>query len=145
MFSHVLLGTNDLARATKFYDALLVPLGLARSHEQDEPGLPGGTGWAEPGRNAPAFYTHETFDREPATVGNGTMVAFLAPSREAVDLAFRAGLQAGGSDEGAPNDRPHYGDGYYGAYLRDPDGNKVHLVFRGDLPANERGTGSDAT
>lgn len=61
------------------------------------------------------------------------MVAFLAPDAEAVRQAHAAGLAAGGADEGAPGPRPHYGDGYYGAYLRDPDGNKIHLVHRGDI------------
>ena len=63
------------------------------------------------------------------------MVAFLAPSPSAVEAAHAAGLTAGGADEGIPGPRSHYGEGYYDAYLRDPDGNKVHLVFRGDLPA----------
>jgi catechol 2,3-dioxygenase-like lactoylglutathione lyase family enzyme len=61
------------------------------------------------------------------------MVAFTAPSPNAVDAAYAAGLLAGGHDEGEPGLRSHYGDGYYGAYLRDPDGNKVHIVHRGDL------------
>lgn len=61
------------------------------------------------------------------------MVAFAAPSQSAVDAAYTAGLLAGGSDEGKPGNRPHYGEGYYGAYLRDPDGNKVHITHRGDV------------
>lgn len=61
------------------------------------------------------------------------MVAFLALSPEAVNSSYAAGLSTGGADEGAPGPRPHYGFGYYGAYLRDPDGNKVHVVHRGDL------------
>lgn len=68
-----------------------------------------------------------------STVANGGMVAFLAPSAESVDAAYHAGLAAGGSDEGPPGERVRYGAGYYGAYLRDPDGNKVHIVYRGDL------------
>jgi catechol 2,3-dioxygenase-like lactoylglutathione lyase family enzyme len=62
------------------------------------------------------------------------MVAFLAPDPKAVDAAYQAGLAAGGTDEGGPGPRVRYGRGYYGAYLRDPDGNKVHVVHRGDLP-----------
>jgi catechol 2,3-dioxygenase-like lactoylglutathione lyase family enzyme len=73
------------------------------------------------------------FNREAATAGNGTMVAFTAPSPDAVRQAYFAGLQAGGTDEGPPGERAHYGAGYYGAYLRDPDGNKVHIAHRGDL------------
>jgi predicted lactoylglutathione lyase len=61
------------------------------------------------------------------------MVAFTAASPEAVNRAYAAGIEAGGSDEGAPGPRPRYGNGYYGAYLRDPDGNKVHIAYRGDV------------
>ena len=61
------------------------------------------------------------------------MVAFTAPSPMAVDAAHAAGLAANGTDEGASGPRPHYGTGYYGAYLRDLDGNKLHVVYRGDL------------
>ena len=60
-----------------------------------------------------------------ATAGNGTHVCFIAPSREAVDAFHAAGLEAGGMDEGAPGPRPDYGPGYYGAFLRDPDGHKI--------------------
>lgn len=74
------------------------------------------------------------FNGEPAKPGNGSMVAFAAPTVEAVAEAHAAGLAAGGTDEGAPGPRPRYGDGYHGAYLRDPDGNKVHIVYRGDVP-----------
>jgi len=65
------------------------------------------------------------------------MIAFLAPTEDAVTLAHSAGISTGGTDEGAPGPRPHYGMGYYGAYLRDPDGNKVHIVYRGDLPITQ--------
>ena len=61
------------------------------------------------------------------------MLAFAAASPAAVDAAHAAGLAAHGTDEGAPGERPYYGPGYYGAYLRDPDGNKLHVVHRGDL------------
>jgi catechol 2,3-dioxygenase-like lactoylglutathione lyase family enzyme len=61
------------------------------------------------------------------------MVAFLAATPAAVDTAYAAGMTAGGQDDGGPGERPHYGAGYYGAYLRDPDGNKVHVVCRGDM------------
>ena len=61
------------------------------------------------------------------------MVAFRAADASAVDAFHGARINAGGTDEGAPGPRPRYGDGYYGAYLRDPDGNKVHAVYRGDV------------
>lgn len=133
MFSHVTVGCSDLARATLFYDAVLEPLGLVQRPVAPDGG-PASSCWIAPGQALPRFYVYEPFDRKPVSVGNGSMVAFLAPAPAAVDRAYAAGLAAGGSDEGAPGPRPHYGDGYYGAYLRDPDGNKVHVVFRGDLP-----------
>jgi predicted lactoylglutathione lyase len=61
------------------------------------------------------------------------MVAFLAAFEVAADEAYAAGIAAGGASEGLPGERPDYGKGYYGAYLRDPDGNKPHIVHRGDL------------
>ncbi|MFC4351579.1 VOC family protein [Fodinicurvata halophila] len=132
MFSHVTLGTQDLERAGKFYDGLLGPIGLQRQDSEPDGG-PDAACWGHPGTSLSVFYAHIPFDGKPATVGNGCMVAFSAPSPEAVDAAYQAGLNAGGRDEGPPGPRPHYGEGYYGAYLRDPDGNKVHVVFRGDV------------
>jgi predicted lactoylglutathione lyase len=69
------------------------------------------------------------YDGRPAAVGNGVMVSFLARSPAAVDAFHAAGLAHGGSDEGAPGLRPEYGSGFYAAYLRDPDGNKLNAVF----------------
>ena len=112
MFSHITMGTRSLILAAEFYDALLIPLA---------------------NEALPRFYVYMPFNREPASIGNGSMVAFLAPTRDAVDVSFRAGIKAGGSDEGHPGERSNCGAGYYGAYLRDPDGNKVHVVYRGDL------------
>ena len=65
------------------------------------------------------------------------MTAFLAPSKTAVDEAYAAALMLGGSNEGPPGPREHYGKDYYGAYLRDPDGNKIHIVFRGYISDSE--------
>ncbi|MGV0908415.1 VOC family protein [Martelella sp. FOR1707] len=130
MFSHVTLGTNDIECAARFYDAVLTPLGLEQRPVEPDGG-PAARCWIVKGRPLPRFYIYEPFDGAKATAGNGTMVAFEAASVAAVDAAYRAGLSCGGRDAGAPGPRPHYGDGYYGAYLRDPDGNKVHFVFRG--------------
>lgn len=132
MFSHVTVGTRDLDRATAFYNAVLAPLGLKQRIVQPDGG-PKSACWIVPPFQLPRFYVYVPFDGKPATPGNGTMVAFAAPSPSAVDAAHAAGIEAGGRDEGAPGSRPRYGEGYYGGYLRDPDGNKVHLVFRGDI------------
>lgn len=132
MFSHLTVGARDLERAGRFYDAVLSPLGLQRRAVQPDGG-PAALCWVTPQASLPRFYVYSPFNGEPATAGNGSMAAFLAPSPEAVDAAHAAGLARGGSDEGPPGPRPHYGDGYYGAYLRDPDGNKVHVVHRADV------------
>ena len=132
MFSHVTVGTLDLERAGRFYDAVLAPLGLKRRVVTPDGG-PAALCWQTAQAPLPRFYVYNPFNGEPATVGNGGMVAFEAPSKEAVNSAYAGGLAQGGGDEGAPGPRPHYGDGYYGAYLRDPDGNKVHIVHRGDI------------
>lgn len=133
MFSHVTVGTNDLAVSSAFYDALLAPLGLMRRQVSPDGGPPSAC-WVSPGSTLPRFYVYVPFDRAIASAGNGTMVAFLAPSVASVNAAYAAGIAAGGRDDGPPGERLHYGAGYYGAYIRDPDGNKVHVVHRGDLP-----------
>lgn len=132
MFSHVTVGCNDLERAAKFYDAMLTPLGLQRRVVVPDGGPPAAC-WIEPGRALPRFYVYIPFDGKAASAGNGSMVAFTAPSTDAVDAAFAAGMANNGTNEGVPGPRPHYGDGYYGAYIRDPDGNKIHIAYRGDL------------
>lgn len=132
MFSHITVGTNDLEQSARFYDAVLFTLGFARRTVTPDGGPPTAC-WIEHGHRLPCFYVYVPLDGQPASIGNGSMAAFLAPSPEAVTAAHAAGLQAGGKDEGAPGLRPYYGNGYFGAYLRDPDGNKVHVVHRGDL------------
>jgi catechol 2,3-dioxygenase-like lactoylglutathione lyase family enzyme len=132
MFSHVTVGTRDLARATAFYDALLSPIGLIQRPVVPDGGPPAAC-WINPLERLPRFFVYLPFDGNPATAGNGTMVAFLAGSAEAVDQAYAAAMAKGGTDEGAPGPRERYAKGYYGAYLRDPDGNKIHIAYRGDL------------
>ncbi|HEX4880022.1 MAG TPA: VOC family protein [Limnobacter sp.] len=133
MFSHVTVGTRNLQASACFYDAVLQPMGLIRRQVDTHPGGVESVCWVAPNSPLPRFYVYMPFDRQPASAGNGSMVAFRAPTKAAVDFAYHAGLAAGGLDEGKPAERQHYGAGYYGAYLRDPDGNKVHMVYRGDL------------
>ncbi|QYO78209.1 VOC family protein [Devosia salina] len=133
MFSHITVGSNDLVRAGQFYDAVLTPLGLRRRPVEPDGG-PEALCWVG-GVPYPRFYVYAPFDGQAATPGNGAMLAFIAPSRAAVDAAYAAGMAAGGRDEGAPGLRSRYAPDYYGAYLRDPDGNKVHLVHRDELLA----------
>ncbi|MFC6633195.1 VOC family protein [Microbulbifer taiwanensis] len=132
MYSHVTLGCSDLEQAATFYDAVLDELGFERRPVTPDGG-PASACWVLPGKSLPRFYVYIPFDGKPASVGNGSMVAFAASSPAAVDAAYNAALAAGAKDEGEPGERRHYGTGYYGAYFRDPDGNKVHVVYRGDV------------
>ena len=132
MFSHVTLGADDLDAAARFYDALLTPLGLVRREVKPDGGSVA-LCWRMPGERTPMFFVFRPYDGRAASAGNGTMAAFLAPSQEAVGAAYAAAMAAGGRCEGPPGERAHYAPRYYGAYLRDPQGNKVHVVHRGDL------------
>lgn len=138
MFSHVTVGCTDLDRAAAFYDAVLSPIGLTRRQVTPDGGPPAAC-WIVHGQALPRFYVYMPFDGQPARPGNGSMVAFSAPSPAAVVSAHRAGLASGGTNEGAPGPRERYGAGYYAGYLRDPDGNKVQIVHRGDVSANDQG------
>lgn len=125
MFSHVTLGTRDIRKAVAFYDPLLAGLGLARQESDMEKGY---AGYAAAPETTPQFWILLPLNRQAATVGNGVTVAFEAPDRASVDRFHAAGLAQGGTDEGAPGLRSHYHPDYYGAYLRDPDGNKLCCV-----------------
>ena len=131
MFSHVFVGVSDFERALAFYRPLLGALGIEpRFCDRSRPWA----GWQMPGRARPLFLIGTPFDGEPQAPGNGQMTAFLAPNRDAVDRAHALALAHGGADEGGPRLRPDYHAHYYGAYFRDPDGNKLCVVCH-DAPA----------
>ena len=134
IFSHITVGTNDLSKSERFYNSVLIPLGYIQRDVTPDGG-PKSCCWASKGVELPRFYVYEPFNKEAATSGNGSMVSFLAPDVISVNNSYAAALKMGGIDEGAPNDRDQYGTGYYGAYIRDLDGNKVHIVYRGDMQA----------
>lgn len=122
MLLYITLGTNNLAAATRFYDAVMPCLGHSRRHLD-----PSEAGYGPPAPERIRFWVTTPFNGKPATLGNGSMPAFAAPSRAAVDAFHAAGLAHGGTDEGAPGLRP-YGTSFYACYLRDPDGNKISAV-----------------
>jgi catechol 2,3-dioxygenase-like lactoylglutathione lyase family enzyme len=124
-FLYLTLGTNDLDRAARFYDAVLAPLGLVRRATQETE-----VGYGFPSDRRARLWGTLPFDGNPATVGNGSMPAFSAPSPEAVKAFHAAALAQGGRDEGAPGLRP-YGPAFFAAYVRDPDGNKLSAVHEG--------------
>jgi catechol 2,3-dioxygenase-like lactoylglutathione lyase family enzyme len=117
IFTHVLVGTNDLDKATKFYDATLAPLGVKRLGPLGENAFMYGV-------DGPEFAVTRPRDGQAACHANGGTIGFKATTRAAVHAFHEAGLANGGSDEGAPGPRP-FSPTAYGAYLRDPDGNKI--------------------
>ncbi len=125
MFSHIFVGTNDFERALTFYRCLMDALGVeARFVEADR----AWAGWQSRPDPRPLFLIGTPWDERPHSAGNGQMVAFIASSRSVVDLAHTVALERGGTSEGAPGLRPEYHADYYGAYFRDPDGNKLCVV-----------------
>lgn len=127
MFSYVCLGTDDIARARRFWDAALAPLGQGRTPGYDD-ATSSAWGRDDPG---PHLWVTLPFDGRAAVPGNGVMVSFIAPDRAAVDAFHAAALAHGGTCEGPPGLRPQYGPGFYAAYVRDPDGNKANAVVYG--------------
>ena len=120
MIGYVTLGTNDMARAASFYDELLGEIGAKRMMDTDE-----FIAWAvDP--NRPAVSIARPHDGNAATVGNGVMVALVAKDSAMVDRLHAKALALGGVDEGAPGDR---GQGFYAAYFRDLDGNKLNAFY----------------
>lgn len=123
MIAYTTLGTHDLARAAAFYDAVLAEIGAKRFMEEPDYFI----AWANSEHGASLGITYP-FNKEPATVGNGTMVALAATSREQVDRVYAKALELGGTDEGAPGQRP----GFYAAYFRDLGGNKLNCIYMGE-------------
>jgi catechol 2,3-dioxygenase-like lactoylglutathione lyase family enzyme len=122
VIGYVTLGTNDFPRAAAFYDALLAELGAKRFMDTDSFVM-----WmAKPDR--PGICLVKPFDRQAATAGNGTMVALIVDSPATVDALHRKALALGATDEGAPGLR---GKGFYAAYFRDLDGNKLNAFHMG--------------
>jgi len=122
MLLYVTVGTNNLERAIEFYDPVLKTLGYVRMvTKHDE------AGYAGVGDVRCRFWVVYPYDKQEATVGNGSMTAFLADSRAAVDAFHAAAMLYGGSDEGPPGIRPFH-ENFYGAYVRDHDGNKLSAV-----------------
>jgi catechol 2,3-dioxygenase-like lactoylglutathione lyase family enzyme len=121
ILSHVSLGTNDFERAVAFYDRVLPTLGIQRIMEH-----PGVVAY---GKKYPEFWIGIPFDNQSATVGNGTHIAFIAPTKESVHAFHAAALAAGATDDGAPGGRPDYGEPYYGCFVRDLDGHKIEASY----------------
>lgn len=117
MIGYVTLGTNDFARSAKFYDELLAVIGAGRIFEDDN-FIAWGTS-----PNSPAISVAMPYDKKPASVGNGTMVAIAVNEPAKVRALYEKALALGGADEGAPGPRT---ENFYAGYFRDLDGNKLN-------------------
>ena len=122
MIGYVTLGTSDLPRAAKFYDAIAAEMGVPRMMEFD-----GFIAWGKPDGGAGIGLT-KPYDGNPATVGNGVMVALEARDKAQVHKLHEIALATGGTCEGPPGPR---GDTFYAGYFRDPDGNKLNAFIMG--------------
>ena len=121
LLSHVYVGVSDFDRALTFYSGVMSELGFVLKFSR--PGQ-SWAGWMEAGVARPLFLVGRPFEGA-AHPGNGQMVALLASHRNAVDRCHAWAIGNGGSDEGPPALRPQYHPDYYGAYFRDPEGNKI--------------------
>ncbi len=122
MIGYVTLGTNDLQRAAAFYDALFASIGAGRFMEEDDYFI----AWATT-PDQPSVAVSIPFDKKPASVGNGTMVALFFESTEQVDALYNKAIELGAPCEGKPGFRPPEAiSGFYAAYFRDLDGNKLN-------------------
>ena len=119
MISYVMVGTNDLPRAVRYFGPLMEDMGATKVSETDRLGA---WGW---GIGTPMFIVGIPYDKNGATVGNGCMVSFSTDSKEKVDRLHAKALKLGGTSEGEPGLR---GDSLYVAYFRDPDGNKFNFI-----------------
>jgi len=122
MIGYVTLGTNDLPRAAKFYDALLGEMGATRFMETEQ-----FIAWSV-SPTQPGIGLTKPYDGKAATVGNGNMVALVVDSPDKVDRLYAKALELGATDEGPAGPR---GEGFYAGYFRDPDGNKLNFFCMG--------------
>lgn len=125
MFSHLFISVTDFDAALNFYNALMAELGLElRFCDREKPWA----GWHSAGGERPLLVICRPYNGQPHHPGNGQMVALNATDRAMVQRAYATALAHGGSSEGEPGLRPHYHADFYGAYFRDPAGNKLCVV-----------------
>jgi len=120
MIGYVTVGTNDLPRALEFYEKLFTSTGATRIFEGEQ-----GVAWSN-GPMSPGFGVMKPFNGEPATFGNGTMIAMVMDSKADVDKFYNTAISLGAKDDGPPGQRS---DNFYAGYFRDFDGNKIAAFF----------------
>jgi catechol 2,3-dioxygenase-like lactoylglutathione lyase family enzyme len=122
MIDHVSVGVSDLAAAARFYDAALGTIGYVRLEDRERT-----VGWGRPGKHS-EFWINFRAGMAKLPADSGAHVCLRAPDMKMVDAFFAAAIKAGGVSDGDPGPRPHFGDGYYAAFIRDPDGNRIEVV-----------------
>jgi catechol 2,3-dioxygenase-like lactoylglutathione lyase family enzyme len=120
MIDHMSIAVRNLERSGRFYDAVLATIGMARLVTR-----PSTIGF---GKTYPEFWLNERVALAPLAADSGVHIALRAPSAESVAAFYEAALRKGGSSDGAPGPRPEYTAGYYAAFVRDPDGNRIEAV-----------------
>lgn len=124
MIGYTMVGTSDLDRSIRFYDPLFKELGLDVCWRDAH-----SVSWGKAEDSTyPRFFTGYPFNRQEANAGNGCMTAFRVDDPRKIERLYELAMQHGGKDEGKPGPRPQYGESFYGAYVRDPDGNKIAFV-----------------
>ncbi|HEY3638845.1 MAG TPA: VOC family protein [Rhizomicrobium sp.] len=126
MIGYATIGALDVDKSGVFYDAVMGAIGNERKFKEG-----GWIGYGPQGADGHGLYICPPHDGKPATVGNGTMIAFVAPSKDSVHKAYEAALANGGTDEGGPGPRPAESTTFYGCYMRDPTGNKICVYAKG--------------
>ena len=133
MLSHVHVGITDYRRAFAFYSGIMDELGLELRFQDEDRGW---AVWMQGGVARPLFVIGRPYNGEQADPGNGNMIALLASTRTRVDRCHALALRSGGLDDGLPSLRPWYHPHYYGAYFRDPDGNKLCVCCHEETSKN---------
>lgn len=120
MIDHISIGVRDLAASGRFYNSALAPLGYARMIVRETT-----VGY---GKKYPDFWLNERRAMAPVDPNTGTHFCLRAESPEAVQAFYDAAIKAGATSDGPPGPRPEYTEGYFAAFIRDPDGNKIEVV-----------------
>lgn len=123
MIDHISIGVGDFARSTRFYDAVLGKLGYVKMHDREAT-----VGWGKPDKPHAEFWINARPGMKPVAEDCGTHICLRAKDTKTVDEFHAAALQAGASSAGAPGPRPEYTGGYYAAFIRDFDGNRIEVV-----------------
>ena len=122
MIDHVSVGVSDLKAARRFYGAVLGAIGYKKMDDREKT-----VGWGKPGKHS-EFWINARPGMKKISTDCGTHICLRAPDTKSVDAFHAAALQAGGTCAGAPGPRPEFGEGYYAAFISDPDGNRIEAV-----------------